>query len=173
MEFNEIKISGFYFPLFWIKGIPTIDLLMMDTYTTSCFNDLQATFDYYIQVIDEKNFTTPALNMAKLNYLINQASVEMYYCSYLLILTHLPQSTQEKFYQLSPEWINLPKTGLGLPDKEYERLVNAAAEAVNEQIEMQKHITKQEDPEIDAMQEKIDDLERKGEEIDSLLNIIR
>lgn len=172
METNKITVSGWYIPLFWLKGIPAIDLMMMDTYTTSCFDDLQCTFDYYKQVIEEDNYSLPIVNMAKVNCNINHASVEMYYYSYLQILTHLPKSTHERFYHISPEWTNLPKTGLGLPDKEYERLINATAEAMSEQINIQKKITEQFDAELDSMQDKLDALEQQGEEMDRILDSI-
>lgn len=172
MKQNKIEVSKFHLPLFWIHGIPFLDLLLIDTYTESCFTDLNNTFEYYRQVIAENCFDRPSINMAKVNSEINHASVEMYYYEYLQMLTHLPKSTHDKFYQLSPEWTNLPQTGLGLSDKEYERLINMTAEKVSNEIKHQRQITAEEDARLSAMEEQLDELIRKGDEIDRILDSI-
>ena len=121
-------------------------------------------------MIEEGDYSLPVVHMAKVNRAVNRASVEMYYYQYLSTLTHLPESTHERFYQLSPEWTNMPQTGLGLSSKEYERLTNMASERASQEIKKQHRITEIEDARLDAMQEQLDELIQKGEEIDKVLD---
>ena len=169
MQQNKIEVSKFHLPIFALHGVPALDLLLFDMYTESCFEELNNSFNYYREVIEEGNYSLPVVNNAKVNRAVNRASVEMYYYQYLSTLTHLPESTHERFYQLSPEWTNMPQTGLGLSDKEYERLTNMAAEKASQEIKKQQRIIEIEDAELDAMQEQIDELIQKGEEIDQAL----
>lgn len=170
MQQNKIEVSKFHLPIFALQGIPAIDLLLFDMYTESCFDDLNNSFNYYREVIEEGDYSLPVVNMAKVNRTVNRASVEMYYYQYLSTLTHLPESTHERFYQLSPEWTNMPQTGLGLSSKEYERLTNMASEKASQEIKKQHRITEIEDARLDAMQQQLDELIQKGEEIDKVLD---
>ena len=170
MQQNKIEVSKFHLPIFALQGIPAIDLLLFDMYTESCFDDLNNSFNYYREMIEEGDYSLPVVNMAKVNRAVNRASVEMYYYQYLSTLTHLPESTHERFYQLSPEWTNMPQTGLGLSSKEYERLTNMASERASQEIKKQQRITEIEDARLDAMQEQLDELIQKGEEMDRILD---
>ncbi len=141
MQQNKIEVSKFHLPIFALHGIPATDLLLYDVFTESCFDELNHSFAYYREVIEEGNYNLPIVNLAKVNRASNRANVEMYYYQYLSTLSHLPESTHEKFYQLSPEWFNLPQSGLGLSDKEYERLSKMAAEKASAEIKKQRGLT--------------------------------
>lgn len=170
MQQNKIEVSKFHLPIFALHGIPSIDLLLFDMYTESCFDDLNNSFAYYREVIEEGDYSFPIVNMAKVNRVVNRASVEMYYYQYLSTLSHLPESTHERFYQLSPEWTNMPQTGLGLSSKEYERLTNMASEKASAEIKKQHRITEIENERLDAMEEQLEELIQKGKEIDKILD---
>ena len=170
MQQNKIEVSKFHLPVFALQGIPAVDLLLFDMYTESCFDELNNSFNYYREVIEEGDYSLPVVNMAKVNRVVNRASVEMYYYQYLSTLTHLPESTHERFYQLSPEWTNMPQTGLGLSSKEYERLTNMASEKASQEIKKQKGLTEIEKERLDAMEKQVEELMKQGEEIDCLLD---
>ena len=170
MQQNKIEVSKFHLPIFALNGIPTIDLLLFDMYTESCFDDLNNSFAYYREVIEEGDYSFPVVNMAKVNRAVNRASVEMYYYQYLSTLSRLPESTHEKFYQLSPEWTNMPQTGLGLSSKEYERLTNMASEKASAEIQKQQRITEIEDARLDEMEEQLEVLIEQGKEMDRILD---
>ena len=170
MQQNKIEVSKFHLPIFALNGIPTIDLLLFDMYTESCFDDLNNSFAYYREVIEEGDYSFPVVNMAKVNRAVNRASVEMYYYQYLSTLSRLPESTHDKFYQLSPEWTNMPQTGLGLSSKEYERLTNMASEKASAESQKQQRITEIEDARLDEMEEQLEVLIEQGKEMDRILD---
>ena len=153
MQQNKIEVSKFHLPVFALHGIPAIDLLLLDTYTESCFTELNNSFEYYREVIEEGNYSIPKVNMVKVNRIVNRTNVEAYYYQYLSTLSHLPESTHEKFYQLSPEWTDMPQTGLGLSPKEYERLIKMSAEKASAEIKKQRSLSEIESAKLDALQE--------------------
>lgn len=170
MKQNKLEVSKFHLPIFSLHGIPAIDLLMMDTYTESCFSTLKESFEYYRQAIEQDDFAFSTVNMTKVNRALNRTSVEMYYYAYLDILTHLPKSTHEKFYQLSPQWTNMPQTGLGLSTKEYERLTNMAAERMSIESSRQKRIMELESERLDAIETQLEELVKQDKDVNRILD---
>lgn len=170
MQQNKIEVSKFHLPIFALNGIPATDLLLYDIYTESCFDELSNSFAYYREVIEEGDYSLPIVNMAKVNRAVNRANVEMYYYQYLSTLSHLPESTHEMFYKLSPEWFNLPQTGLGLSDKEYERLSSMASERASAEIKKQGGLIEIENARLDAMEEQLEKLMELGEQLDVALD---
>lgn len=140
---SKIEVSEFYYPLLWLHGINPYDVNEIDAYTESCFDEVSSTFDKYREtaaLIEGEiahwvpQAITPYLSMLKLDYMTNHTIVEAYYYTYLMLLTHLPESTHDKFYKMSTKWETMPQTGLGLSDKEYERLVNMAYDRCDKQL---------------------------------------
>lgn len=141
---DKIEVSEFYYPMLWVHGLNPYDLTEIDPYIDMCFEDMNSSFAKYREVmgfLDDVAYRyvpqaiSPYLGMVELNYLMNHTVVEAYYYTYLMILTHLPASTHERFYTMSLKWDNMPKTGLGLSDKEYERLMNMSYEKCEQQVD--------------------------------------
>lgn len=141
---DKIEVSEFYYPMLWVHGLNPYDLTEIDPYIEMCFEDMNGSFAKYREVMEflddvvyryVPQAISPYLGMVELNYLMNHTVVEAYYYTYLMILTHLPEATHERFYKMSLKWENMPKTGLGLPDKEYERLMNMSYEKCEQQVD--------------------------------------
>ena len=141
---DKIEVSELYYPMLWVHGLNPYDLTEIDPYIEMCFEDMNSSFEKYKEVmgfLDDVAYRyvpqaiSPYLGMVELNYLMNHTVVEAYYYTYLMILTHLPETTHERFYTMSLKWDNMPKTGLGLSDKEYERLMNMSYEKCEQQVD--------------------------------------
>lgn len=158
IQTDKIEVSGLHLPLLWMHGISPFDVLLLDAYIESCFDDLFHTFNQYKAIIEENNYYAPHLSMAKLGYVLNQTSVESYYYSFLQIMTHLPESMQEDFYKLSLKWENMPKTGLGLSDKEYERLINMTAEKWEKQLNEHKRLKEEAENLLDIINAQLENM---------------
>lgn len=144
MKENRIQVSEFHIPLFWIHGIEPIDLLLIDQITDTDFDQLTQQFDLYKRIVEDGAQDDMVKQQATIiNRDFCRYNVDVFYYSYLQMLTHLPQSVQERFYQLSPKWTNMPKVGLGLADKEYERLINLASEEMDIKLKDFKRIKAQ------------------------------
>lgn len=168
---SKITVSEFYFPLLWLHGINPYDITEIDPYIENCFTEVFNTFGKYREIsglIDGDlarwipQIVTPYLSMAKLDYMMNQTIVEAYYYTYLMIMTHLPESTHERFYKMSTKWESMPKTGLGLSDKEYERLMNMAYDKCDKQLSEHQRMQEEAENLLDIINAQLENLLKEG-----------
>ncbi|MBO4573917.1 MAG: toll/interleukin-1 receptor domain-containing protein [Bacteroidales bacterium] len=168
---SKIEVSEFYYPLLWLHGINPYDVNEIDAYTESCFDEVSSTFDKYRETADliegeiahwVPQAVTPYLSMLKLDYMTNHTVVEAYYYTYLMLLTHLPESTHDKFYKMSTKWETMPQTGLGLSDKEYERLVNMAYDRCDKQLNEHQRLQQEAENLLDIINAQLENLLKEG-----------
>ena len=88
----------------------------------------------------------------------NHTIVEAYYYTYLMLLTHLPESTHDKFYKMSTKWETMPQTGLGLSDKEYERLMNMAYDRCDKQLNEHQRLQEEADNLLDIINAQLENI---------------
>ena len=164
---SKIEVADVYFPLLWLHGINPYDITEIDPYTENCFDEVTNSFGTYREIsnlIDGElahwvpQVVVPYLSMIKLDYMTNHTIVEAYYYTYLMLLTHLPESTHDKFYKMSTKWETMPQTGLGLSDKEYERLMNMAYDRCDKQLNEHQRLQEEADNLLDIINAQLENI---------------
>ncbi len=165
LKASSISVNGIYLPLFWMHGISPADLLICDTYAESLFDELQSQIDYYNGLLESDEYTQLNMRMAKINSNIIIAYTATYYYGYLQMMTHLPKSTHKMFYEVSRNWHNLPKAGIGLSDEEYERQQKLLADEVEKEMAQLEMILAYSESELAEQEEKLRQLEEMADEV--------
>lgn len=165
LKASSISVNGIYLPLFWMHGISPADLLICDTYAESLFDELQSQIDYYNGLLESDEYTQLNMRMAKINSNIIIAYTATYYYGYLQMMTHLPKSTYKMFYEVSPDWHNLPKAGIGWADEEYERQQKILADEAEKEMAQLEMILAYSESELAEQEEKLRQLEEMADEV--------
>ncbi len=165
LKASSIKVNGIYLPLFWMHGISPADLLICDTYAESLFDELQSQIDYYNGLLESDEYTQLNMRMAKINSNIIIAYTATYYYGYLQMMTHMPKSTHKMFYEVSRNWHNLPKAGIGLSDEEYERQQKLLADEAEKEMAQLEMILAYSESELAEQEEKLRQLEDMADEV--------
>ena len=165
LKASSISVNGIYLPLFWMHGISPADLLICDTYAESLFDELQSQIDYYNGLLESNEYTQLNMRMAKINSSIIIAYTATYYYGYLQMMTHLPKSTHKMFYEVSRNWHNLPKAGIGLSDEEYERQQKILADEAEKEMAQLEMILAYSESELAEQEEKLRQLEEMADEV--------
>lgn len=165
LKASSISVNGIYLPLFWMHGISPADLLICDTYAESLFDELQSQIDYYNGLLESDEYTKLNMRMAKINSNIIIAYTATYYYGYLQMMTHLPKSTHKMFYEVSRNWHNLPKAGIGLSDEEYERQQKLLADEAEKEMAQLEMILAYSESELAEQEEKLRQLEEMADEV--------
>ncbi len=165
LKASSISLNGIYLPLFWMHGISPADLLICDTYAESLFDELQSQIDYYNGLLESDEYTQLNMRMAKINSNIIIAYTATYYYGYLQMMTHLPKSTYKMFYEVSPDWHNLPKAGIGWADEEYERQQKILADEAEKEMAQLEMILAYSESELAEQEEKLRQLEEMADEV--------
>ena len=165
LKASSVSVNGIYLPLFWMHGINPADLLICDTYTESLFDELQSQIDYYNGLLESDEYTQLNMRMAKINSNIIIAYTATYYYGYLQMMTHLPKSTHKMFYEVSRNWHNLPKAGIGLSDEEYERQQKLLADEAEKEMAQLEMILAYSESELAEQEEKLRQLEEMADEV--------
>ena len=139
---NPVEAFGIHLPLLWIHGISPAALLINDSYVENVFADYDDLLEKYENLVEQGDYSIIKTEFVALNTKVLQASISMHYYDYLHSLTHLPESTHEQFYVASPMWHYLPKAGIGLSDKEYERLIRQEADVADDALKSYKALLK-------------------------------
>lgn len=164
---QQISISKFHLPLFAMHGIDIPDLLIINTYTRNCFDDFFAMLDTYKIAIEDK----PTYNVVQLSVKASaeyiNCSINMYYYSYLQMMSHLPEQARDQYYKVSSTWVEFPNVGLDLPDKEYERLIGFETEKNMQQIKYLDLVMTQTEMELEVINKKLDTLNVAATEMES------
>ena len=148
-----------------MHGISPADLLICDTYAESLFDELQSQIDYYNGLLESDEYTQLNMRMAKINSNIIIAYTATYYYGYLQMMTHLPKSTYKMFYEVSPDWHNLPKAGIGWADEEYERQQKILADEAEKEMAQLEMILAYSESELAEQEEKLRQLEEMADEV--------
>ena len=172
LKASPIHVSGIHLPLFWVRGISPADLLICNTYTEGMFDDLQSQIDYYNSLLDADNYSQLNMRMAKINSDILLAYAATYYYGYLQMMTHLPKSTYKMFYEVSPNWHDLPKAGLGMPDEEYERQQKILADEAEKEMAQLEMILAYSESELAEQEEKLRQLEDMADEVQKRIDTV-
>ena len=165
LKASSISVNGIYLPLFWMHGISPADLLICDTYAENLFDELQSQIDYYNGLLESDEYTQLNMRMAKINSNIIIAYTATYYYGYLQMMTHLPKSTHKMFYEVSRNWHNLPKAGIGLSDEEYERQQKLLADEAEKEMAQLEMILAYSESELAEQEEKLRQLEEMADEV--------
>lgn len=165
LKASSVSVNGIYLPLFWMHGINPADLLICDTYAESMFDDLQSQIDYYNGLLESDEYTQLNMRMAKINSNIIIAYTATYYYGYLQMMTHLPKSTHKMFYEVSRNWHNLPKAGIGWADEEYERQQKILADEAEKEMAQLEMILAYSESELAEQEEKLRQLEDMADEV--------
>lgn len=165
LKASSISVNGIYLPLFWMHGISPADLLICDTYAESLFEELQSQIDYYNGLLESDEYTQLNMRMAKINSNIIIAYTATYYYGYLQMMTHLPKSTHKMFYEVSRNWHNLPKAGIGWADEEYERQQKILADEAEKEMAQLEMILAYSESELAEQEEKLRQLEDMADEV--------
>lgn len=172
LKASPVHVSGIHLPLFWIRGISPADLLICNTYTESMFDDLQGQIDYYNSILETDDYSQLNMRMAKINSDIILIYTATYYYGYLQMMTHLPKSTYKMFYEISYNWHELPKAGLGLPDEEYERQQKILADEAEKEMAQLEMILAYSESELAEQEEKLKQLEEKAAEVGKRIDTV-
>lgn len=172
LKASSVSVNGIYLPLFWMHGINPADLLICDTYAESMFDDLQSQIDYYNGLLESDEYTQLNVRMAKINSNIIIAYTATYYYGYLQMMTHLPKSTHKMFYEVSRNWHNLPKAGIGLSDEEYERQQKLLADEAEKEMAQLEMILAYSESELAEQEEKLRQLEELAGEVQKRMDTI-
>lgn len=159
LKASPINVSSIYLPLFWMHGISPADLLICDTYTESIFDELQSQIDYYKNLLESDDYTLLNMRFTKIYSNLVGTFTATYYYGYLQMMTHLPSSTHKLFYEVSPDWHNLPKAGLGWSDEEYERQQKILSEEAEQEMAKLEMILAYTESELNEQEEKLRQLE--------------
>ena len=163
LKASPIHVSGIHLPLFWMRGISPADLLICNTYTESLFDDLQSQIDQYNSLLESDEYSLLNMRLAKINANIIVAYTATFYYGYLQMMTHLPKSTYKMFYEVSPNWHDLPKAGLGMPDEEYERQQKILADEAEKEMAQLELILAYSESELAEQEEKLRQLEEMAD----------
>lgn len=172
LKASPVHASGIHLPLFWIRGINPADLLICNTFTESLFDDLQSQIDYYYGLLEADDYSLLNMNMAKLNSSIIIAYTATYYYGYLQMMSHLPKSTHKMFYEVSPNWHDLPTAGLGMPDEEYERQQKILADEAEKEMAQLEMILAYSESELAEQEEKLRQLEEMAEKVGKRIDTV-
>ena len=166
LKASPVHVSGIHLPLFWVRGINPADLLICNTYTESLFDDLQGQIDFYSSLLEMDDYSLLNMRLAKINSDIIIAYTATYYYGYLQMMTHLPKSTYKMFYEISPNWHNLPKAGMGMPDEEYERQQKMLADEAEKEMAQLEMILAYSESELAEQEEKLQQLEEMANKME-------
>ena len=166
LKASPVYVSGIHLPLFWMRGISPADLLICNTYTEGMFDDLQSQIDYYNSLLEADDYSHLNMRMAKINSNVIVAYTATYYYGYLQMMTHLPKSTYKMFYEISRNWHDLPKAGMGLPDEEYERQQKILADEAEKEMAQLEMILAYSESELAEQEEKLRKLEEMANQME-------
>lgn len=166
LKASPIHVNGIYLPLFWMHGINPADLLICNTYTEGLFDDLQSQIDYYNSLLETDDYSHLNMRMAKINSSIIVIYTATYYYGYLQMMTHLPKSTHKMFYEVSSNWHDLPKAGMGLTDTEYERQQKILADEAEKEMNQLEMILAYTESELAEQEEKLKQLEEMANQME-------
>lgn len=170
LKASPVHVSGIHLPLFWIRGINPADLLICNTYTESLFDDMQGQIDFYKSMLERDDYSQLNMHLAQLNSNIIIAYTATYYYGYLQMMTHLPKSTYKMFYEISPNWHDMPKAGMGLSDEEYERQQKILTDEAEKEMAELEMILAYSESELAEQEEKLRKLEEMAEEIEKRID---
>lgn len=165
-----VHVNGIYLPLLWIHGINPADLLICNTYTEGLVDDFQSQIDFYKNLMETDDYSLLNLRMAKLEASIITAYTATYYYGYLQMMTHLPKSTHKMFYEVSPNWHNLPKSGIGLADEEYERQQKMLADEAEKEMAQLEMILAYTESELAEQEEKLRQLDEMADRVETMIH---
>lgn len=155
-------IQGLQLSLF---GVSDLDIVAFDEYSQSLYLDMLTNIKtlmmYYSDgeiVPSEKAF---ALNLTQ----SFEHSVNAMYFNYLQILNNLPQSSLVQYWDLAEKLENMPKTGLGLDDKEYDVLMQREFEAFEDINDQMNAIVNSEKDKEYQLQKEFEALKLKEKEV--------
>ncbi len=166
---TPIQVSEFHLPLFWIHGINPADLLIVNSFSEGLFDDLNEQIAKYRDIMAVDDYSRLNMQMAKINAEVVSIFVDTYYYGYLQMMTHLPKSTHNSFYQISYQWTHLPNAGLNLSDEEYERQQMLLAEQLEKDLAYQEQLLLKAESDLEEQQAKLDSLEEKANEVQRIV----
>ncbi len=127
----SLELSSWQRFLLFLYRISAQELTHIEDYITFLADEMVAN-------IQQISTTTSKEHILPSDYTFIEEMLNLYPCmgsaiyySYLQVLNNLPESALEGYRELAPQFINMPKTGLGLRQSEYEILAKQAYEGVN------------------------------------------
>lgn len=130
----------------------------------SMFDDLNHQIEFLKGRMDDNDFSSLNLNMAKVNFEGFQYSMNSLYYGYLELLSLLPEESLNLYKQLSPHWGHFPNgIGTTLSKEEYQRF---------QENEMNKFEALIKDTEIKVAKTE-GDLDKLGQRLENLENTVK
>lgn len=120
---EKMTLTGFQSFLLDMYGMGRTNLAAYDEYVASFFDDWQMDIDHVREALRQEAVMPSSKEFFATNLKMFEHNVNALYFTYLQIMNKIPEKSLEAYVQMSEEWSNLPKTGLGLKDKEYDRLI--------------------------------------------------
>jgi hypothetical protein len=84
--------------------------------------------------------------------------VNAFYYSYLQLINTLPKSAHEPYYKIAKDFDKMPKSGLGLKDKDYEMLMMREFELADVEMDGMRNIAEMTEDEVYRQEMKLDSL---------------
>lgn len=125
---NPINLSSWQKFLLSIYGTSATQLANIDEYVSSLQLQLNKNIELIQNTIAQSQLRPSEYDMVRNQLLLYPCLGESLYYSYLSILNKFPESSLDGYYQLAPMLENMPKTGLGLKNSEYELLIKRSNE---------------------------------------------
>ena len=137
-------------------------LAQIDDYVLSMSSELKSNMSQMRNTISKDQLLPSDINHIEGVLDLYPAMGKALYYTYLQILNKLPESSLTNYHELAPKFENMPDTGLGLRNSEYDVLIKQAFEGTDHVIKGLK----------DNVAESEDELYLKEKELDSLNNAV-
>ena len=158
---TPINLSSWQKFLFSLYYSNIEELTQFDNYVLSLYSSLESNVTQMQSTISKEQVTPSDRNLVKDVLDLYPSMGKALYYSYLQLLNKFPESSLEGYYELAPKFENMPDTGLGLRDSEYDILIKQAYEGTNTILQdLEDNISADED-----------ELYYKERELDSLNNL--
>lgn len=118
-----MNVSGFQDFLLSLYGVGAYDLSKYEKYFESFFDDQRNVMRSIREYASEDLLLPSSRQIILADLDIYEHNVNALFFSYLSILNVLPEKSLDTYHSMAEHWVHLPKVGLGLRDKEYEKLV--------------------------------------------------
>lgn len=119
----SLELSSWHRFLATCAGADPFTLKAMDDYLNSLIDDQVDNVETIRRCLDKEEIYPSEFEDTGALLDIFTHTVNAYFYSYLQVINRFPKSAQDIYYKMAVDFDNMPKTGLGLKEKDYEVLV--------------------------------------------------
>ena len=155
---SPLELSSWHRFLATVAGADTFTLRAADDFLESLF-ETQISDVEYIRYQMDKDVIYPSERedagsvLGMFTHMVNA-----FYYSYLQVINTLPKSAHEPYYKIAKDFDKMPKSGLGLKDKDYEMLMMREFELADVEMEGMRNIAEMTEDEVFRQEMKLDSL---------------